>query len=250
MQQFLFTVILVFLMLALGVATWYSGRLLRTFVPPQNLLLTIPDNVLRLGLILLCLALGTWLGPGPAALGWETGHFLRDLALGTAAAAVLAPVLSWAGAAAERRWGADIYDKRLLRAIVPANRREWLAVVLVLLPAAALEELLFRSLPLGSLPWLASPWMLASPDTAASMMASPWVIAWPLSLLFGLMHASQGPWGIVGTALMGLVLSALFLLSGSIWVPIVTHWLLNATELTLAQRNGLRPLRYDRDTAA
>ncbi len=123
-----------------------------------------------------------------------------------------------------------MYDNRLLRAIVPANRLEWVGVMAVLLPAAALEELLFRSLPLGGLTWL----------------VSPWVLIWPLSLLFGLMHASQGQWGVVGAAIMGLLLSALFLWTGSIWVPIVTHWLLNAAEVTIAQRRGVRPLRDDR----
>lgn len=230
MHPLLFLAALVFFMLALGLATWYSGRALRTFTPHHNLLLTLPDNLLRLLLILICIVLGLFAGPGAGPLGWSTDNFARDVLLGIAAAAALMPALTWAGEAVVRRWGPEMYDNRLLRAIVPVNRREWVGVALALLSAAALEELLFRSLPLGGLAWL----------------APPWVLMWPLSLVFGLMHAPQGQWGIAGTALMGLVLSALFLLTGSIWVPLVAHWLLNVGEVTVAMRQGLRPLREER----
>ena len=229
MDQIIFAAVLALLILVLGVATWYSGRLLRHIIPPKNLLLALPDTVLRLVLILVCIALGLSVGPGAAALGWSTDRLLADILAGVAAALVLAPAFVWTGYAVVRRWGPEMYDNRLLRAIVPVNRREWFLVVLALLPAAVLEELLFRSLPLGGLTWI----------------ASPWVLLWPLSLLFGLMHASQGQWGVAGTAVMGLLLSALFLYTGSIWIPTIAHWLLNVTEITLAQRQGLRPLRAD-----
>lgn len=192
-------------------------------------MLTLPDNLLRLFLILVCVLLGLFWGPGAEALGWLTDQPLRDIAVGVASAAILFPLLTWAGNAVVRRWGPEMYENRLLRAIVPVDRGEWLGVVFALFGAAVLEELLFRSLPLGGLGWF----------------LSPWVLMWPLSLVFGLMHASQGPWGVAGTALMGLLLSALFLWSGSIWPPIVAHWLLNVAEVTSAWRSGLRPLRYD-----
>lgn len=228
-EQILFVAALAILMTGLGVATWYSGNLLRRVVPPFNVLLALPDNILRFVLILVCVALGAWLGPGPIALGWSTDQLARGVVVGLAVAGVLAPLLSVAGNAVIRRWGEGVYDNRLLRALVPANGREWVLVVLALLPAALLEELLFRSLPLGGMTWL----------------ASPWVLMWPLSLLFGLMHAAQGEWGVVGTSLMGLILSALFLITGSIWAPLAAHWLLNVAEVTVAWRQGLRPLRED-----
>lgn len=229
MQPYIFTAALIFLVLALGLATWYSGKVLRSFTPSQNLLLTLPENLLRLALILVCVALGLFLGPGAAPLGWQTDRWVRDVVLGVVVAVVLFPVQIWVGKAVVRRWGPEIYDNRLLRAIVPVNRREWVGVVLALLTAATLEELLFRSLPLAGLSWL----------------ISPWVLMWPLSLGFGALHAAQGSWGVVGTAFMGLMLSVLFLVSGSIWVPIIAHWLLNVAEVTVAMRQGLRPLRYD-----
>lgn len=234
MQRILFTTVLAGLIFGLGLSTFYSGRFLRRFIPPQNVLLTWPDNAARLVLILLCVALGAVWGPGASALGWRTEGVLAAIGAGILVAGVLAPLLNWIGNFAVQRWGPAVYDNRLLRAIVPINQREWVGVVLALLPAALLEELLFRSLPLGGLAWV----------------VSPWVLMWPLSLLFGVMHASQGAWGVVGTAFMGLVLSALFLFTGSIWSVVLAHWLLNVVEVTLAQRQGLRPLRADGGAAA
>ena len=149
--------------------------------------------------------------------------------IGAAAAVLLAPAFMWAGETVVRRWGPEMYDNRLLRAIVPVNRGEWVGVVLALLPAAMLEELLFRSLASGR------------PDldrfaVGADVAVQP--ALWTDARL-------SRPWGLVGTALMGLLLSGLFLYTGSIWAPIVAHWLLNVTEVTLAQRQGLRPLRAD-----
>ena len=110
---------------------------------------------------------------------------------------------------------------------LPASGREWAGVLMALVPAAALEELLFRSLPLAGLTWLVSPW---------------WLL-WPLALLFGFLHWPQGWWGVVGTALAAMALSALFLVSGHIWVPLIAHYTMNVLQLVLAARMGVRPLR-------
>jgi membrane protease YdiL (CAAX protease family) len=227
MQQAFFAAFVAFLIVALGAATFQSGRILRRITPPVNLLLTLPDNLLRVLLIALCLWLGNSVGPGAPALGWSLEHFLRDASLGALVGLLLAPPLQWASAAAVRRWGNEVYDNLVLRAIVPANRGEWVAVALALLPAAFLEELIFRSLPLAGLSWL----------------ISPWVLMWPLALLFGLLHWPQGPLGVAGTTFLALILSALFLWTGSIWTAVFAHWVLNLVEVTLAWQHGLRPLR-------
>jgi membrane protease YdiL (CAAX protease family) len=226
-QQVLFAAFVAFMITALGAATFQSGRILRRITPPVNLLLTLPDNLLRVVLIALCLWVGASLGPGAAALGWSLDDFLRDASLGALAGLLLAPPLQWASAAAVRRWGSEVYDNLVLRAIVPASKGEWVGVALALLPAALLEELIFRSLPLAGLSWL----------------ISPWVLMWPLALLFGLLHWPQGLLGVVGTTFLGLILSALFLLTGSIWTAVFAHWVLNLVEVTLAWQQGLRPLR-------
>ena len=57
--------------------------------------------------------------------------------------------------------------------------------------------------------------------------------AWVASLLitsiaFGLLHFYQGASGVVMTGTTGLLLGTLFLLSGrNLWLPIITHGMLN-----------------------
>ena len=123
--------------------------------------------------------------------------------------------------------GAGVYEDKLLRCILPAGRHEWPGVVLALLPAAALEELLFRSLPLGGL---------------ARLVAPHWLM-WPLALLFGLLHWPQGGWGVVGTTVAAVALSLLFLATGSVWAPLAAHYVLNVLQLVLARWMGIQPLR-------
>jgi len=218
---------IVVLMMLVGAGTVRSGQLLRAWTPPQNLMLSVPDNLLRLVLIGLCLLLGDRLGPGPGALGWRVTHLGGDLLLGSVVGLVLSLVLGVAGDAVVRRWGPAVYSTRMVQCILPANRREWVGVSLALLPAAALEELLFRSLPLGGLGWLVSPW---------------WLL-WPLALCFGLLHWPQGGWGVVGTTLAAIPLSWLFLATGGIWAPLAAHYVMNVSQLLLAKRTGLKPLR-------
>ena len=208
--------------------TWRTGILLRTWTPPFNLLLSGPENALRLALIGVCLALGRFAGPGVAALGWRSAHLGRDLASGAMIGAAMAVVLGLAGWAAERRWGPAVSDPKLLRCIMPASSREWPGVVAALLPAAALEELLFRSLPLGGL---------------GLGTIRPYLWMWPLALFFGLLHWPQGSWGVVGTTLAGLMFSAVFLVTGSIWPPLAAHALFNLLQIVLARWRGLQPLR-------
>ncbi len=215
------------LMAFVAFATYRSGQLLRAgWLPPTNLMLSLPDNLARLLLILVCVGIGAMWGPGPEALGWRTTYLGQNLAWGLIAGLLLTLLIGGGGQMIERRWGGELTDNKLVRSILPANAREWAGVIVALMPAAALEELLFRSLPLGGLNWLAPSWWLM----------------WPLALIFGLLHWPQGAWGVFGTALAALALSWLFLASGSLWAALIAHYVMNLTQLILAQRRGLRPL--------
>jgi membrane protease YdiL (CAAX protease family) len=206
-----------------------SGLLLRRWTPHFNIMLSPVDNLVRLGLLAACVLLGTTVGPGPQALGWSVSaaQLGRDLMLGIAAGLILATMLNAGGMLAMRRWGPQVLSTRLLRCMLPINHREWAAVLLALLPAAALEELLFRSLPLGGLTWLLPPW---------------WLL-WPLALLFGMLHWPQGGWGVAGTAAIAVVFSLLFLASGSVWTVLAAHYTMNVYQLVAARRSGVEPLR-------
>jgi len=226
-SNLLFLTGLLILLALIALSTVRTGRLLRTWTPPFNPLLSLPENALRLGLIGLCIVLGYAFGPGPVALGWQTTHVGRDLAVGGVLGVAMAGFFALAGQAAVRRWGPEVYDDRVLRCILPNARREWPGVMLALLPAAALEELLFRSLPLGGLAWLIAPqWLM-----------------WPLALFFGLLHWPQGGWGVTGTTLAAIMLSLLFLATGSIWPPLAAHYVMNVLQVAVAARTGVKPLR-------
>lgn len=218
---------LALLALLVSAGVWRTGQLLRQWTPPFNPLLSPPDNALRLGMIGLCIGLGAAWGPGPAVLGWRTSHLARDLGVGLLAGLALAGFLLWAGQRMVRRWGPEIHNDRLLRCILPASRAEWAPVVLALLPAAALEELLFRSLPLGGL---------------AGFIAPGWLL-WPLALFFGLLHWPQGGWGVIGATLAAIAFSLLFLATRSIWAPLSAHYAMNIIQLVLAKRSGVLPVR-------
>jgi membrane protease YdiL (CAAX protease family) len=218
----------VFGMIALAtIGTVRSGMALQRYTPTGSLLLGLPDNVLRLFAVITCFIIGATLGPGPEALGWGTDRIWRDLIIGAVAGVILALCVSLGARLVVRIWGPQAISTHMVRCILPADRHEWILVPAAMLSAVLLEELLFRSLPLGGLAWLVSPWLLL----------------WPLSLLFGLLHWPQGGWGIAGATLIGVALSFLFLATGSLWAAFSAHYVLNMHQLTAAQRAGLSPLR-------
>jgi membrane protease YdiL (CAAX protease family) len=106
-----------------------------------------------------------------------------------------------------------------MKAILPRNPREQILVPLALLPAALLEELLFRSLLLGGF----------------SLFAPPLLLAAVFSLLFGLMHSPQGRFGIVVTAVVGFLLCLLFLWRWSLLPTVVAHYVINLRQLRTAE---------------
>lgn len=223
---------LIIWMALVAAGTVRTGQLLRTWTPSANLLLSLPDNGLRLALVALCAAWGAWIGPGAETLGWHTPYWRQDIALGAVAGVILAGGMALLGRAVERRWGEAVSDTKMLRCILPTSGREWPGVLLALLLAAALEELLFRSLPLGG---------AAAVGGAGSPL--PYFLLWPLALFFGALHWPQGGWGVAGTTLAAIALALLFLLTGGIWAPLAAHYVMNVTQLLAARRMGLAPLR-------
>lgn len=224
-SHWIFLACLLILWAVIAVSTVRTGQLLRHWTPSFNLLLSLPENALRLTLVGMCIALGALWGPGAEMLGWQTTRALPEAGWGAGIGLLLAGVLLVAGQIAVRFWGPEVHDTKLLRAILPRRRGEWLGVLAALLPAAALEELLFRSLPLGGLTWLLPPlWLL-----------------WPLALGFGLLHWPQGGWGVVGATLAAIAFSLLFLATGSIWAPLASHYVMNVAQIALAKASGVQP---------
>ncbi len=94
-----------------------------------------------------------------------------------------------------------------LRPLLPHTRRELTRFSALSITAGICEEILYR----GFLIWYLS---LLIPQVAA------WIIA---ALLFGMAHAYQGTRGVGQTAAIGLGMVLLYVLSGSLWVPMLVH---------------------------
>jgi membrane protease YdiL (CAAX protease family) len=91
--------------------------------------------------------------------------------------------------------------------LIPRSPREAAVFHGLSLTAGVCEELLYR----GFLTWYLSCYL----PIAAAYLAAP--------CLFGLGHAYQGPKGILLTAMIGIVMSAMYLVGGSVWVPMAFH---------------------------
>lgn len=112
------------------------------------------------------------------------------------------------------RWTAlalRITDSDLLVQLLPRTGRERGVFALLSVAAGFGEELAYRGY---AIPVLAP---LLGVGGAAVLSTA----------VFGVMHAYQGPLGIVRTALMGAVLAWGFLASGSLWPPILAHTLID-----------------------
>lgn len=96
---------------------------------------------------------------------------------------------------------------------LPVKRREaaWF-IGPVSLSAGICEELLFRAY---LIPWL---------DQALPL----WGAVLVSGALFGLLHAYQGPAGMLRAAAVGLLLALIFLVTGSILVPVLLHIVVDA----------------------
>lgn len=132
------------------------------------------------------------------------------------------------GAAASERFGFSAPED-LREAMAPTNAFEWAFLLLIVLPVIAVfEELLFRGALIGVV--------------HASYGVSPWLLAIGSSAVFGLGHGAQGRVGVAVTGLLGLALAALFVVSESLLLVIVAHYLINALEFVVRERLGWEPL--------
>lgn len=206
--------------LALTWLTWRTGQWLRSAEIDANPLLPMPELVGRLVMIGICLALGRLSGLPAGVLGWTSTDPLGDIGWGMGLGALSQVAVNAVTLGAVRLWGWRVYSPLLMRSLLPRTPAEWVAVPLALLPGIFLEELLFRSLWVGGL----------------SSVANPWLLALLMSIIYGSLHALQGPLGAVATGGIGFGLAALFLWRGSLLAPLVAHVVYNWLQLWTAHR--------------
>ncbi len=113
---------------------------------------------------------------------------------------------------------------------LPQTDREFRYFVGLSMTAGIVEELLYR----GFLLWYLS---LHAPLWAAVLLSS---------IAFGLAHSYQGISGFVRTGLVGFAFAILYVVSGSIWLPIIAHALVDILQGAMI----LELLRHDRPTAS
>lgn len=116
-----------------------------------------------------------------------------------------------------------------LRHFMPHDRRTYRTFVSLSITAGIVEEILYRGFTF---------WYLGH-------FLPLWAVVGVSALVFGLGHSYQGLGGIVRVTLIGIVFGGLYLLTGSIWLPILAHALLDilqgATLLEyLKDRRGAR----------
>ncbi len=97
-----------------------------------------------------------------------------------------------------------------VKAMIPRTNQEAREFSALSITAGVCEEILYRG-------------YLMVYITSAIAIESMWPAALLSSLAFGLIHAYQGPKGVLKTGLFGLALAGLYLLTGSIWLLIVLH---------------------------
>lgn len=159
---------------------------------------------------------GTWiyLDRGFAALGFVAPGG-RDFWIGVALLTAMCLFLgySWRSATA---MSADEKDRQRqsfgdLVHFLPQTRREYRTFFGLSITAGIVEETVYRGFVF---------WYLAQ-------VMPMWAVVLVSSVVFGLGHSYQGAGGVMRVALIGVAAGALYVYTGSIWLPIIGHALLD-----------------------
>lgn len=168
-----------------------------------------------------------WTGPGLDVLGLSDVNWGRDLVRGVTLFGGCV-VLTLASLGLERFVPSEGSD--FTRLLLPKTPRERWAFVAVTLVAAVGEEAVYRSYLITQIaPHFGGPW--------GGLLLS--------SAAFGVLHAYQGPVGVVRTAVVGAWLGLGWIMFGSLWPSVIAHLLMNlGAGLVLApwlERRGRGP---------
>jgi membrane protease YdiL (CAAX protease family) len=180
--------------------------------------LLLANVALSQGLFLLILLGGAWYARIPLAALGATPAGLWELAVGLALGTGLYLVNELGSRTVE---AAGIETPTALReSLAPDSTAGWVVLLAVVLPTIAVfEEFLFRAALVGAL--------------SAGFSLSPWLLAFLSSMAFALGHGAQGALGMVVTGSLGFALASAFVLTGSLLVVVVAHYLVNALEFAV-----------------
>jgi uncharacterized protein len=165
------------------------------------------------GLVVLALGLGGllagWGSLGPEAMGLAKVPWQRLVPWTLALSAVALLVM---GYFLVLRRAVGVRESPLLIQLLPRTRQEKVVFALLSLAAGVGEELAYRGFLV---------------PTLALLLGSEWGAAAASSAVFGVLHAYQGWLGMIRTAVLGLLLAASLVLSGSLWPAVVAHAILD-----------------------
>lgn len=127
---------------------------------------------------------------------------------------------------------ADLFEadpsEDLRELLTPGSLRGWIVLLGLVLPIIAVfEELLFRAALVGAF--------------SVGFGVSPWLLAVLSSVAFAAGHGAQGGVGVVVTGMLGFALAAAFVVTNSLLVVVVAHYVVNAVEFTVIQGLGWEP---------
>ena len=156
-------------------------------------------------------------------VAWTRDASSNGLAIGIVIGLVVGSVVLTVLGIRAARQERDVVMVGDIRSMLPRNRQELRLGALLSINAGIVEELVFR---------LAMPAAIygASGSAVAALVGS--------ILLFGVLHLYQGVAGVVGTAVVGTAVvgaltMALYVVSGTILVPIVLHVIFDLRSLVL-----------------
>lgn len=209
-----------------GYGTYRAAKLLPNWPVDQNPLLHPIENASRLILTLFCIGLGILSGQSWVTLGWQMPRPLAQIGWGILWGLVIAAVYITSTRWVMEKSGGRYYTPAVVRVIVPRSRQQFLAIAVIMISVVLLEELLFRSLLLGSLTPLLPKWLLLAAG----------------GVIFGLMHSPQGWWGMTAIALGGVFLGVMFFAEQSLLMPMVAHYVANMVQISYAYWRGVPEL--------
>jgi membrane protease YdiL (CAAX protease family) len=205
--------------------TYRSHLLLKEVQPDFNVLLSVPETIVRLILVSFCFFLAWLSGLSAAELGLVTSHLWRSLGLGLAIGLVTALAINAITLLAIKYFGRQIYSPWLIRNILPRSPQEWIFIALAFFFSVAMEELLFRTLLIG---------------VFKELIPLPLLIILT-SVIFGLMHQPQGRLGMTVSGVINAFFCMVFLWTGELLVTFTAHYVVNFLQLVVGyyQRDWL-----------
>ncbi len=200
--------------------TALTAALLRERALPFNPLLHPAENAFRLLLIGAGVGLIGISGLPAEQFGLLPVPAWADIAVALGSGVAGAWAINGVSKVAVKDLSPGWYSKNALQSLRPRSAGQLVAVCLAALPAALLEELLFRAMWVGGF----STWF------------PPGIMVLLSALLFGSVHVAQGRWGVLMASAMGVVLGLLFLVTGNLWFVVAAHWAMNVNQFVVAYR--------------